>query len=1094
MAQTSTLLNFLLRRNTAKLLLLLLFCIVGVAQTHAQTLPYSYDGGWKTPSGGLVISSGLGADNTAELANSPTGTKSANFNAQGGWVQINVPAGLKMISYAVRGAGLADFTGEFVVSASVDGINYNTIRTISASDNIIRTAGKEKVFDNTLSNDVRYVKFTYSVSVVGKNQYILLDAIKVTPPKPEINVKQTSDITLNATYSFGLTNIKTSNTRTFTIENLGIGQLNLTGSPKVVVSGDNASEFIVNEVNTAAIIEDANSGLGNATTFDITFKPESFGQKKATVFISNNDTDENPYIFNITGNGEFFAPVITQMSPTEGPIATKVTMQGSNFTNVKSVTFANGVSATYTILSDSEIEITVPAGATSGPIKLVVEGGKATSSEAFTVIYDSPTITSFSPNQGYAGELITIRGTNFNEIKNVKFNGVVASYTRINSGEIRASVPSGATKGFITVETPAGVATSSEEFTVLYLVPTIISFDPTEGYVGELVTITGANLTEVQGVWFNGVLANFAEVSETELVAEVPEGATTGTVTVETTAGTATSSVEFTVLRREPVITMLDPYQGYIGDVITITGENFKGVSRILFNGVAASFNQDSETQIRPQVPVGATTGYVTIETAEGTATSPEVFIVLQPAPEIITLNPTEGYVGDLVTITGANLTEVQGVWFNGVLANFAEVSETELVAEVPEGATTGTVTVETTAGTATSSVEFTVLQLLPQITAFSPSEGKVGDVITITGENFANIQEVLFNGVTASFVQDTDTQVSARVPMGATTGAITVTTSAGSATSSEVFTVLNSPKIVLSTTEIDFGSLAVGTSDVNMYQVSATDLNDGASVTVDVSGAPGDYTISRSMEGPFVKTLTIEDNIFDNTLAPTDIWVRYAPAAAGTTSVSITHSTEDAKVEVLTVNGTGAAPLPVELISFKAQKQKEAVLLTWATASEKDNSHFDVEMTDDAKGEFKAVGKVNSKATNSSVKTNYQFSHAGGFVGTRYYRLKQVDLDGTSSYSNVVAVEVTAELQTVKVAPNPISPESKLLFPATEAGKLNITIVNMSGSKVAAKSADVEAGTNSIELDLSEKLPAGMYILTTEFNGKTEQVKLIKR
>jgi hypothetical protein len=94
--------------------------------------------------------------------------------------------------------------------------------------------------------------------------------------------------------------------------------------------------------------------------------------------------------------------------------------------------------------------------------------------------------------------------------------------------------------------------------------------------------------------------------------------------------------------------------------------------------------------------------------------------------------------------------------------------------------------------GTGTSASDFTVtVPALPEITAFTPSSGPVGTSVTITGTNFTGTTAVEFNGTAAvTFTVDSDTQITATVPAGATTGPISVTNADGTGTSASDFTV----------------------------------------------------------------------------------------------------------------------------------------------------------------------------------------------------------------------------------------------------------------------------------------------------------------
>jgi hypothetical protein len=164
-------------------------------------------------------------------------------------------------------------------------------------------------------------------------------------------------------------------------------------------------------------------------------------------------------------------------------------------------------------------------------------------------------------------------------------------------------------------------------------------------------------------------------------------------------------------------------------------------------------------------------------------------------APAITSFSPTSGAVGSSVTITGSGFTGATGVTFNGTAAATPTVvSDTQITATVPSGATTGTITVTAPGGTATSSTSFTVTTSTvgaPTITSFTPTSGLPGTQVTITGTNLDGATAVTFNGVSAAAYQvDSPTQITATAPSGAKNGPISVTTPAGTATSSTSFRV----------------------------------------------------------------------------------------------------------------------------------------------------------------------------------------------------------------------------------------------------------------------------------------------------------------
>lgn len=239
-------------------------------------------------------------------------------------------------------------------------------------------------------------------------------------------------------------------------------------------------------------------------------------------------------------------PAITSFSPGAGQVGTSVTISGARLQGASSVCF-NGTPVTSFSDSGTQIVAGVPAGATSGPISVTTPGGTATSADDFEV--SPPAISSFSPTTGQVGTSVTISGSCFDGATQVSFNGTPATSFTVGCGgsKIDTAVPAGATSGPITVTTPSGSATSADSFTVSP--PTIASFDPADGAVGDTVTISGACFAGTVAVSFSGTPATSFTVgcNGGKITVTVPAGATSGPISVTTSGGTATSTSSFTV-------------------------------------------------------------------------------------------------------------------------------------------------------------------------------------------------------------------------------------------------------------------------------------------------------------------------------------------------------------------------------------------------------------------------------------------------------------------------------------------------------------------------------------------------------------------
>ena len=159
------------------------------------------------------------------------------------------------------------------------------------------------------------------------------------------------------------------------------------------------------------------------------------------------------------------APVISSFSPTSGLVGVSITIMGSQFNGTTQVTFA-GTPGNFTVNSDTQLQATVPAGATSGKIAVTSPSGTGTSSADFGVIV-APAISSFSPTSGVVGTVVTLTGTGFVATTAVAFNGRAAATFTVNSNtQITVTVPTGATTGKISVTTPGGTALTATDYVV----------------------------------------------------------------------------------------------------------------------------------------------------------------------------------------------------------------------------------------------------------------------------------------------------------------------------------------------------------------------------------------------------------------------------------------------------------------------------------------------------------------------------------------------------------------------------------------------------------------------------------------------------
>jgi hypothetical protein len=199
------------------------------------------------------------------------------------------------------------------------------------------------------------------------------------------------------------------------------------------------------------------------------------------------------------------------------------------------------------------------------------------------------------------------------------------------------------------------------------------------------------------------------------------------------------------------------------------------------------------------------------------------------------------------------------------------------------------------------------------------------------------------------------------------------------------------------------------------------------------------------------------------------------ATAPAGTVFRSVTFAPTGS-----TAIGTGT--LPVSLTSFTGKKDNENIKLDWSTASEKNNSHFDITRSVDGK-KFSSIGTVKGGG-NSDAVLNYSFADTNPLSGTNYYQLNQVDFDGNSAKSNIVAVESGLKAADMTIYANQTSNEVKLNIFSANKTTGTINIFDLAGKRVFNKSVELEKGYNSISLSLV--LKSGLFVATLQTASET--------
>ena len=270
------------------------------------------------------------------------------------------------------------------------------------------------------------------------------------------------------------------------------------------------------------------------------------------------------------------------------------------------------------------------------------------------------------------------------------------------------------------------------------------------------------------------------------------------------------------------------------------------------------------------------------------------------------------------------------------------------------------------------------------------------------------------------------------------------------------------------------------GFSDQNSVAVDVS-LNGGAAVRVLTMNGPFSNgpqfnigtggTVTASYASP--QTITMGLNAIGNyTITLPDFTTR--------TRVNVTITVAASKKSTVLIDNVtiaSGAPLPVELTRFSATTKSQSVGLSWATASEKNNDRFEVQRSVTGT-EFQTIGSVKGQGSTSNAH-EYTFEDSRPLPGLLYYRLRQVDSDGTGVYSPVA----TARVQLAPIATAYPNPSANTLTLPTLVGPVGYRIFNSLGQTLLSGQSVGDA-----QLDLSQLAKGSFFLEITTESGRAIQ------
>ncbi len=318
--------------------------------------------------------------------------------------------------------------------------------------------------------------------------------------------------------------------------------------------------------------------------------------------------------YTVTTGPSTAPPTITSIAPSSGVVDTVVTLTGTGFLAVDTVT-VGGIAAMATLISDTTLLVLTPAHA-DGVVNVVVTTSYGVAQIPFTyatpAVNAPPAITALSPTSGVAGASVTVTGTNFAAATDVKFDGVSATFVINSATQITATAPTHADAAITVTVTDANGTGAGATFTYATPpAPIITSVSPSSGVATTLVTLTGTTFNGTTSVTVDGASVSFTQVSATQVTFVAPTHVDAAVAIVLTTANGSDSDT-FTYSTPPPasppalttLVASSGPTSG--GSPVVITGTSMNLTTQVTFAGTAVAFTINSPTQVTCTAPAHA--------------------------------------------------------------------------------------------------------------------------------------------------------------------------------------------------------------------------------------------------------------------------------------------------------------------------------------------------------------------------------------------------------------------------------------------------------------------------------------------------------
>lgn len=415
-----------------------------------------------------------------------------------------------------------------------------------------------------------------------------------------------------------------------------------------------------------------------------------------------------------------------------GNVGDIVTIKGDYLNLMHGVVFVekNTVKEEEFIAHDRyTIKVKIPVEARTGIITLtdmIKDGSSLETKEELTI--NTPEPTPIKDRNIKAGEILSIKGSSFDQIASVKFEGATvnaADFKSQSTTEITVAVPVKATDGTFYVVTKSGVEVPVGN--IITVVPTQLVATPNPVKNGGELTITGKDMDLITGIAFpNAKESKLNKIETTKVTSTVPEDAQEGDITLSLDNG-KTVTVAYKLVKS--TVTACTPAAITAGERTIIKGTDLDLVSSVTFPGDVEQTVTDfkgTANNIAVTVPTACAGSGFKLNLKNGITVNIDGQLSIKAAtdPAIASVTPGEAIAGSKITITGKNFQNIQNLYIGSYKVNrYTSRTNTEIVCQIPANAEVGTykIVMEDPDGNKIEGPEFKVV----------PAEKDIAELVT---------------------------------------------------------------------------------------------------------------------------------------------------------------------------------------------------------------------------------------------------------------------------------------------------------------------------------------------------------------------------